>query len=243
MNTPGTSYLHEWVSLPNVPALTTRLQHKLDEYQKRIEKYKRDYTVDSVGIVVDRDDNLLDAIYKHAIVKALLDDGKVNIGELRTQLKRDFKGHMLDDLFANAVSVIDDYMRTGGAHTSGASQFFNKEMFESILEESGRVDLPKDENIRLRVLRKYHEYLGRIQDYKRSTDKTLDPGAYKRVHYQVRIIEALQNEAFVDLNDVIKDLSGSEGNGFNRLEFYRASARIHELLDADYSESDQMTTV
>jgi len=243
MKSYGRSYLNEWVNLPDVPALKIRLKDKLKEYQKRIEKYKHEYAVDSVGIVVDRDDNLLDAIYKHAIVKALLDDGKVNIAALRAQLKRDFKGHMLDDLFTNAVSVIDDYMRTGGAHTSGASQFFNKKMFESILEESGRVELPEDNNIRLHLRKKYHEYLGRIQDHKRSTDKTLDPGAYKRVHYQARIIEELQNKAFVDLNDVIKDLTGSEGDGFDRLEFYRASARIHELLDADYNDSDMMTTV
>jgi hypothetical protein len=241
MKFSGASYLNEWVGLPDVPALKIRLKGKFEEYQKRIEKYKREYAVDSVGIVVDRDDNLLDAIYKHSIVKALLDDGKVNIGALREQLKRDFKGYILDDLFTNAVSVIDDYLRTGGAHTTGASKFFNKKLFESILEESGRVDLPDDKNIRQRLLKKYHEYLGRIQDYERSTDKTLDPGAYKRDHYKVRIIEELQNKAFVDLNDVIKDLAGSEDDGFDRLEFYRASARIHELLDTDYSESDSLT--
>ena len=243
MKFSSTSYLHEWVSLPDVPALVTRLKHKLEEYQQRIEKYKRDYSVDSVGVVVDRNDNLLDAIYKHSIVKALLDDGKVNIGALREQLKRDFKGYMLDDVFTNAVSVIDDYLRTGGAHTTGASKFFNKEMFESILNESGRVALPDDKNIQQRLRKKYHEYLGRIQDYKRSVDKTLDPGAYKREHYKVRIIEELQDKAFVDLNDVIKNLTKSEGAGFDRLEFYRASARIHELLDANYSESGMITLV
>jgi len=241
MKASGT-YLHEWVTLPEVPALIIRLKHKLEEYQKRIEKYKRDYAVDSVGIVVDRDDNLLDAIYKHAIVKTLLDDGKVNIGTLRAKLKREFKGYMLDDLFTNAVSVIDDYLRTGGAYTTGASQFFNKDMFEAILKESSRVDLPEDKNIRQHLRKKYHEYLGRIQDYKRSTDKTLDPGAHKRDHYQVRIIEELQNKSTIDLNDVIKDLTASEGDGFNKLEFYRASARIHELLDPDHDGSDLTRT-
>jgi hypothetical protein len=237
MKSSGT-YLHEWVTMPDVPALTNRLKHKLEEYQQRIEKYKREYAVDSVGIVVDRDDNLLDAIYKHAIVKVLLDDGKVNIGTLRTRLKRDFKGYMLDDVFTNAVNVIDDYLRTGGAFTTGASQFFNKDMFESILKESSRVDLPLDKNIRQHLRKKYHEYLGRIQDYKRSADKTFDPGAHKRDHYQVRIIEELQNRNTVDLNDVIKDLTEAEGDGFNKLEFYRASARIHELLDPAHDESD-----
>lgn len=238
MKSSGISYLHEWVTLPDVPALITRLKTKLEEYQKRIDKYKREYTVDSIGIVVDRDGNLLDAIYKHAIVKALLDDGKVNIDALRAKLKSDFKGYMLDDLFYNAVNVIDDYLRTGGAHTTGASQFFNKDMFESILKESSRIDLPDDKNIRQRLRKKYHEYLGRIQDYEQSTDKTLDPGAHKRDNYQVCIIEELQNKTVIDLNDIIKDLSGSEGEGFNKLEFYRASARIHELLDTDYNKSD-----
>lgn len=237
MKASGT-YLHEWVTLPDVPALITRLKLKLEEYQKRIEKYKREYAVDSVGIVVDRDDNLLDAIYKHAIVKALLDDGKVNMDTLRAKLKRDFKGYMLDDLFTNAVSVIDDYLRTGGAFTSGASQFFNKDMFESILKETSRVDLPEDKRIQQHLRKKYHEYLGRIQDYKRSPTKTLDPGAHKRDHYQVRIIEELQNNNFVDLNNVIKDLTVSEGKDFNKLEFYRASARIHQLLDPTYYEND-----
>jgi hypothetical protein len=238
MKTAASSYLNEWVALPDVPALKKRLEAKLVEYQKRIEKYKHDYAVASVGIVVDRDGNLMDAIYKHAIVNALLKNGKVNISALREQLKKDFKGYLLDDLFTNAVSVIDDYMTTGGAHTTGASKFFNKELFESILDESGRLDLPDDTNIKQRLRKKYHEYLGRILDYDRSTDKTLDPGAHKRDHYKVRIIEELQNKGCVDLQDVILELTGSEATGFERLEFYRASARIHELLDADYSESD-----
>lgn len=238
MKASGTNYLNEWVALPDVPALKTRLQHKLGEYQKRIEKYKREYVVDSVGIVVDRDDNLLDAIYKKSIVKALLDDGKVNISELRERLKRDFKGYLLDDLFTNAVNVIDDYLRTGGAHTTGASKFFNNELFESILEESGRIELPGDNKIRQRLRRKYHEYLGRILDHERSTDKTLDRGSNKRDHYKVRILEDLQKKSFVDLHAVIKDLAGTERNGFDKFEFYRACARIHELLDPDSNETE-----
>lgn len=238
MKTFATDYLNEWVALPDVPALKKRLGDKLEEYRKRIEKYKRDYAVASAGIVVDRDGNLLDAIYKHSIVDALLKEGKVNIGALRERLKQDCNGYLLDDQFINAVSVIDDYLGTGGAHTTGASKFFNEELFESILDESGRMDLPEDPVIRRRLRKKYHEYLGRILDYQRSTEKTLDRGAHKRDHYKARIIEELQDKERADLHDVIKNLAESEHTGFDRLEFYRASARIHELLDPDYSEDN-----
>jgi len=238
MKFSGSNYLVEWVTLPDVPALKQRLEKKLVEYQQRIEKYKRDYAVTSVGIVVDRDGNLMDSIYKEAIVKALLVDGKVNIGKLRKQMKRDFKGYLLDDMFTNAVSVVDDYLRTGGAHTTGVSKFFNNELFESILNKSGSIELPKDINIRQRLRKKYHEYLGRILDYERYSDKTLDGGGNKRDHYKSRIIALLQKDSRVDLHKLIKELIDAEGNGFDRLEFYRASARIHELLDSNYFEND-----
>lgn len=238
MKSTSINYLNEYVALPNNPALKKRLEDKLDEYQQRIKKYKKDYVVDSVGIVVDRDDNLLDAFYKQSILKVLLDEGKVNIGVLRDHLKADFKGYLLDDLFSNAVNVINDYLESGGAHTTGASKFFNKELFESSLKESSRINQPDDINIQKRLRKKYHEYLGRILDHDKSTDKTLEPGAHKRDRYKAHIIEQLQTNGFVDLLDVIEELTESEGNGFARLEFYQASARIHELLDADYSETD-----
>ncbi len=242
MNSTSIKYLNESVDLPDNPALKQRLQGKLDEYQQRIEKYKQDYAVASIGIVVDRDDNLLDAVYKQSIVKVLLEEGKVNISALREQLKLDFKGYLLDDLFSNAVNVINDYLKSGGANTTGASTFFNEELFESILKESGRINQAEDPVIQTRLRKKYHEYLGRIQDHDRSTDKTQDVDAHKRDRYKTHIIEQLQKSGFVDLNDVFRDLIKSDGKGFSRLGFYQASARIHELLDADYSETDMSTS-
>ncbi len=238
MKSVSNNYLNECVLLPDNPALKKRLKSKLDEYQKRIEKLKHDYVVDSVGVVVDRDDNLLDAIYKQSIVKVLLDEGEVNIGALREQLKLDFKGYLLDDLFSNAVNVINDYLTSSGVHTTGASKFFNEELFESALKESSRIEQSDDINIQKRLRKKYHEYLGRIFDHDQSNDKTIDTGAHKRDRYKAHIIKQLQNNGFVELHDVIHDLTESDGDDFARLEFYQASARIHELLDGDYSETD-----
>jgi len=233
MKSTSIKYLNEWVDLPDGTALRDRFEHKLEEYQNRIDKYKREYSVVTLGVVIDRNDNLLDAIYKHAIVKALLNDGKVNIGELRKQLMHDFNGYLIDDLFLNAINVIDDYLKSGGVHTTGASKFFNQELFESILAKSARVDLPDDTTIQKRVRKKYHQYLARIHENEVSIDKTMDHGADKRDRYKVRIIEELLNKGYVDLQTVIKALISSDGNGFDRLEFYQASARVNELLDKD----------
>ena len=239
MKSTGFNYLNEWVDLPEGPALRKRFEHKLGEYQNRIDKYKREYNVASVGVIIDRNDNLLDAIYKHAIVKSLLIDGKVNIGALRKQLQHEFNGYILDDLFLNAINVIDDYLKSGGVHTTGASRFFNKELFESILATSARVELPDDIKIQKRIRKKYHEYLARIHEKEESYDKTLDRGADKRDRYKARIIDELLTNHYVDLQTVIQALITSEGKAFDRLEFYQASARVYELLDEDKSETDK----
>ncbi len=236
-------YLSESVTLPDIPALKERLAGKLEEYKKRIERYKREYAVNSVGVVLDRNGNLLDAIYKSSIVEALLKHGKVNIGELREKLKRDFNGYILDDQFTNAVSVIDDYLRTGGLHTKGTSKFFNADMFESMLGKAGKIELPADPTIVSRLRKKYHEYLGRIVDHQRSVDRTVDLGAMKRDRYKTRIIDELQEHKRVDLHDLIEKLVKEEGGTFDRLEFYMASARIHQLLDPNYLEGSEDTTV
>lgn len=236
-------YLSEWVTLPDIPALKERLTAKLAEYKERIERYKREYAISSVGVVLDRNGNLLDAIYKSSIVEALLKDGKVNIGELREKLKSDFNGYILDDQFTNAVSVIDDYLRTGGLHTKGTSKFFNEGMFESMLGKASKIELPADPAIASRLRKKYHEYLGRIVDHQRSLDRTVDLGAMKRDRYKATIIDELQEHKRVDLYDLIDKLVKEEGGAFDRLEFYMASARIHQLLDPDYMEGSEDTTV
>lgn len=229
-------FLNEWMRLPEVPGLRQRLTEKLSEYRKRIDRYRKEYAVSSLGVVVDRNGNLLDAIYKSAIVDALLKQGKVNIGELREKIKQDSNGYIQDDQFTNAVSVVDDYLRTGGAHTKGSSKFFNENLFESMLGKASKIEMPIEPAMTARLRKKYHEYLGRIVDHQRSVDRTVDLGAAKRDRYKARIIDELQEHKRVDLHDLMKVLAKEDSGGFDRLEFYMASARIHQLLDPDYVE-------
>ena len=218
------------LSLPDIPELRTRLQEKLDEYNSRIEKYKKKYQVKKLGIVLDRDSNMLDAIYKSEIAASLLNSGKADIREIYDSLRNEFNEYISEDMFANAISVISDYINTGGKHTYGGSGFFTDKMFKELLEASAALEYPDSEKQRAVLQEKYYEYVGRNVIYQEKADTTADHAAMKRNGYKMKILSRLQEKHRLFVDELAKTLKEEEGKGFDKMEFYNALRQLQELL-------------
>lgn len=216
--------------LPDVPELRQRLTEKLDEYNSRVEAYKKKYEVKKLGIVFDRDSNMLDAIYKREIVKALLQSGKVEIREVHDRLFEEFNGYVSEDIFTNAVCVINDYIKNGGKYTLGGSGFFTDEMFKGLLKRSAVLEYPESASKQARLQEKYFEYVGRNADYEQHADATIDRAAMKRNGYKMKILAMLRGKHRVAVEDIARNLLKEEGEVFDKIEFYNALSQIQLLL-------------
>ncbi len=216
--------------LPQVPELKHRLLQKLDEYNKRIKKYKKKYQAKRLGIVIDRDSNILDAIYKSEIVRPLIETGKADLKKIKESLTDEFNGYIEDDLFSNAISVISDYVSTGGRHTYGGSGFFTDEMFKHLLKQSTVLDYPRSSVQKVFLQKKYYEYVGRNVVYEQKVETTADHAAMKRNRYKIRILGDLQENKRLFVEELAEELQEKEGRGFDKMEFYNALRQIQALL-------------
>lgn len=213
-----------------MPELKLRLLQKLDEYNKRIEKYKKKYQSKKLGIVIDRDSNLLDAIYKSEIVRPLIETGKADLKKIKDTLVEEFNGYIEEDLFSNAISVISDYVVTGGRHTYGGSGFFTDEMFRHLLKQSTVLDYPRSAEQKVYLQKKYYEYVGKNVVFEKKLDTTADHAAMKRNLYKIRILGDLQEQGRVFIEELAEELEEKEGRGFDKIEFYNALRQIQALL-------------
>ncbi len=218
------------IHLPNIPELRHRLSEKLFEYRDRVERLKKMYREEKTGVVIDRDNNLLDAIYKAEIVSELFNKQNVSIGELYDMLQSQFKGYVSDDIFLNAISVIDDYLRTGGIHTEGGTVFFTNELLNKLLEEEAILEYPKDAILRAQLQSKYHEYVGKNVDFEQSSESTIDRAAMKRNSYKIRLLSELRKNGRLIVKELVQEITNEEGKTFDRLEFYNAVNQISDLL-------------
>lgn len=237
-----TTHLHieqnRSIHLPNIPELRHRLNEKLFEYRNRVERLKKMYREEKTGVVIDRDNNILDAIYKAEIVSELLNKHDVNIGQLYDMLQSQFKGYVADEIFLNAISVIDDYLRTGGIHTEGGTVFFTNELLNKLLEEASVIEYPEDAIMRAQIQSKYHEYVGRNVDYEQSSESTIDRAAMKRNTYKIRILSELRKNSRVIVKELAQEITNEEGKIFDRLEFYNAVSQVVDLLKQIRSNSE-----
>lgn len=222
--------LDNTLSLPQIPELQQRLREKLAEYNTRIENYKKKYRVEKRGIIIDRESNLLDAIYKSEIVNALLESGRADLRQIHDSLQSEFNGYVSEDTFMNAVGVINDYINTGGKHTNGGSGFFNDEMFNRLLKVCAILEYPESAGRRARLKEKYFEYLGRNVEYEQKADATVDRSAMKRNAYKVKIMSRLQENQRLFVEELATDLLKEEGSAFDKMEFYNALSQIQLLL-------------
>lgn len=226
------------IEVPEVAEIRERLAEKLREYRGRIDRYRERNRVDDLGIIIKPDSVLLDSIYKAALVDALLQSGTADSAKIHADLLKRFKGFMAEDLFQNAVNVIDDYMRTGGGRTAGGSGFLDDKLFNSLLGADGALVMPTDPRARAWLKRKYHEYLGRNIAYEQSVESTVDLPALKQGRYKTRILERLQSEKSASLRDLANELEQEERGSFDKFEFCNAADAVRGLLLAAQSESD-----
>lgn len=83
------------------------LAQKLEEYKKREEPYLAP-------------ELQFDTLYKIAVLEPLIQDGVVNFQDVVQKITEKYGG--IDErCLANAWGVIEDYSRTGGAHTTGGT--------------------------------------------------------------------------------------------------------------------------
>lgn len=227
------------LQLPAHPELRARLEQKLQDYRKRIERYAQEYRVERYGLVVDKDHRLVDSVYKATLLEELLDKGALRVGDVYDRLADELKDFASDKAFVNAVNVLDDYLRTGGRHTSGGSGFFTDDLFEQLLRRAEVIHYPRDAVGRAALNRKYHEYLGRTLEYESSVDNTLDRSAMKCDTYKLRILGEARDRGLVNLPELARTVRAEEDRAFDRLEFYRAATRVKELCTrhADTSEA------
>ena len=97
-----TENLERVLHAPRHPELRTRLHDKLNIYEERIKKFTERYRVERFGLVVDKDNRLIDSIYKATLLRALLDKGTVRVGDVRDQLQDELKDYASDKAFMNA---------------------------------------------------------------------------------------------------------------------------------------------
>jgi hypothetical protein len=224
------NHLDSTLTLPDVPELRRRLTEKLDEYNRRVEAYRKKYEVKKLGIVIDRDSNMLDAIYKSEILKALLGSGRVEIRQVHDRLYEEFNGYVSEDIFINAISVINDYIKTGGKYTLGGSGFFTEEMFKRLLKNSAVLDYPGAAGQQARLQEKYFEYVGRNTEYAQKADATIDRSAMKRNAYKMKILARLREKHRIFVEELARDLLNEEAEAFDRIEFYNALSQIQLLI-------------
>ena len=213
-----------------MPELKHRLHQKLDEYTRRIEKYKKKYQAKKLGIVIDRDSNILDAIYKTEIVRPLVETGKADLKKIKEAIIEEFNGYLEEDLFSNAISVISDYVTTGGRHTYGGSGFFTDEMFRHLLKQSTVLEYPRSAEQKVYLQKKYYEYVGRNVVFEQKVETTADHAAMKRNRYKIRILGDLQDNKRLFVEELAEELQDKEGRGFDKMEFYNALRQIQALL-------------
>ena len=221
--------LERVLKVPGHAEVRERLEQKLEDYRRRIQRYTEEYRVERYGLVVDKDHRLLDSVYKATLLEELLDKGAVRVGDVYERLQEELKDFASDKAFLNAVNVLDDYLRTGGRHTSGGSGFFTEDLFTQLMHRAEVIHYPRDAAARAALNRKYHEYLGRTLDYESSPDNTLDRAAMKCDTYKLRILGEARDRGLVSLPELAQAVRGEEGRGFDRLEFYRAATRVKEL--------------
>jgi hypothetical protein len=219
------------IYLPHTPEMQQRLREKLEEYRKRIEKFKKSYQSKKLGVVLDWNSNLLDAAYKAEIVEALLEQGDIEIRKIHDRIADEFDGYISEEVFGNAVSVINDYISSGGIHTEGGSGFFTDEMFQRLMKSAEVLEYPGDATERAELQNKYYEYLGRNVDLELREDSTIDRAAMKRNAYKVRILADLRERQRVIAGDLAGTLQREEGKAFDRVEFYNAMCQTRDLLE------------
>jgi len=217
--------------LPDIAELRRRLKEKLEEYNSRIENYKKKYQVKKLGIVIDRESNMLDAIYKREILDRLLQDGKADLKTIHDSLYDEFKGYISEDNFLNAVSVITDYIKTGGRHTHGGTGFFTDMMFNKLLKESAALELPTSADQSAAVHARYYEYVGRNLEYEQKADSTVDQVAMKRNSYKMKILGRLLEKRRLFVQEFANELLADERTLFDKIEFYNALSQIQQLLN------------
>jgi hypothetical protein len=218
------------LSLPEIPELQQRLREKLDEYNNRIENYKKKYRVKKRDVIIDRESNMLDAIYKSEILTDLLENGQADLRKIHDRLYKEFNDYVSEESFINAVTVITDYINTGGRHTHGGSGFFTDDMFKRLLEASAILDYPESAGQQGRLKEKYFEFVGRNTDYEKKADATIDRTAMKRNSYKMKILARLQEKHRLFVEDLARELLAEEGKAFDKMEFYNALSQIQLLL-------------
>ena len=212
--------------LPANEVLRKRLQEKHREYEKRRAEFMRKNRVDGYGVLIGKDDTLLDAHYKEALFSTLLKDGMVRTTRVYQQLKKIFNGYMDDVIFNNAVQVLGDYVSTGGSYTSGGSGFLDKKIFNDLLSDTDQIRLPKDLRLARLLRKKYHEYLGRIADHKQHPELPVKTAALERDAYKARIIDVLRNKGSVDVVSLAEELESHYTSNFKYNQFMQAAAVV-----------------
>jgi hypothetical protein len=181
---------------------------------------------------------MLDAIYKSEIVSALLEKGRADLKEIHDSLYKEFNGYVSEEDFTNAVSVINDYLNTGGKHTHGGSGFFTDKLFNRLLKESAILEYPESAQERKRIKEKYYEYLGRNVEYEQKADATVDRAAMKRNSYKINILTRLQEKQRVFVEELANELLEEEGRAFDKMEFYNALGQVLGLLKEQNNPED-----
>ncbi|RJP46561.1 MAG: hypothetical protein C4548_02445 [Desulfobacteraceae bacterium] len=105
------------IRLPDDPLIKTRLKKKLSEYEKRLEKLKKDCKHNNPDLACNSSPG-----YKAQIVRRLITVGEVKTPDMAKEIKEEF-GTIDFDKFNNAAKVIFDYCRTGGQNVKSGSGF------------------------------------------------------------------------------------------------------------------------
>ena len=105
------------ITLPDNPHVKTRLQKKIEEYQKRVLRLKKSNQYKNPDMVYTTI-----AGYKALIAQRLTQRGEVDTEELSKELREEY-GFLDFNAFNNAAGVIDDYCKTGGKNVVKGSGF------------------------------------------------------------------------------------------------------------------------
>jgi len=105
------------IILPKNQKAKAKLEKKLHEYEKRVEKLKAACNTDNPDITYNSFTG-----YKALIARRLCQRGEVQSRELAEELKEEF-GRLDPDTYNNAVGVIYDYCQTGGKNVKKGTGF------------------------------------------------------------------------------------------------------------------------
>ncbi len=106
-----------YLILPNDPVTKEKLEGKLSEYKKRMNK-----SIEQNPCIAPEAIYCTDVGYKAAIVERLFDKGLVNLSDFAIELQKKYGIINIDD-YNNAAGVIDDYCTTGGKNTKDGTGF------------------------------------------------------------------------------------------------------------------------